>query len=959
MSAQLLQRQAMDKHGIVATMDVNGKILSANDKCSQLSGFSIDEIIGENISAFDITNMSEQEKSDIFVSLSQGQTWQGEVHSLTKLGEPWYVFATLVPVFKSPPRVDHLIAIATDISEQKRLETRLSEGRAFYRSITDSIGEGVYAVNGEGTTQFLNPAASRLLGWSLDELQGRRFHDTVHYQKGDGTLLPREQCPVNLTIRSGQSYTSYKDFFTDKRGRLFPISIVAVPLLDKEGKPDGHVGVFNDISGQKAIEQKLQKAYDEAQSANKAKSDFLATMSHEIRTPMNAIIGLTHLALESNNNEQRQQYLEKVQRSSTALLDLMNSILDFSKVEADKIEIVDEPFSLTKIIDKLAQVFQVKAQQKQLQLLFDIRCDTNLQCRGDSEKIYQVLLNLLSNAIKFTANGHVILTVEKRENQLVFSVSDTGMGISEQVKSKLFKAFVQADASISREYGGTGLGLAICKRLVELMGGDLTLESEVDKGSCFSFALPVCSDEGPGTGPQLPVSVPDNVLCIQTHESVSQGCEILAATLNRHNIHCQIIDQVEGLLPSKASQTIAFLPDDEQSWNSFIKHMQFGEYQSLNLTTLISPLNKQDVQKRMGSALVQNINIIELPFTDTELISTLSPAQLSLSKRTLEGLESRKWRTRRLLNKHVLVVDDDAISVEISQQILSDLGINVAVASSGEQALALCEMSKFDAILLDCYLPGISGYEVAEQLTQKTDWYTPIIALSADESQEASESALTAGMCQHLVKPATADEIVHTIDIHIHSGYIEITPPDEMSQFISSLLTFYKTYSQRGVMSDLLDIFHTQTNTSKLLTSLLEDAQLIGATTLEQSLLPLIEAQERNEAVNARHVTNLSFQLDATLRLIAHTIDKNDTDNIHQSGTNLDKSSMLSTLRNVEQALQSYDAKAVEYINVLAANYSESVYAHKINRLKQLATIYDFESAQAVITQLIGDITDE
>ena len=183
------------------------------------------------------------------------------------MGEPWYVFATLVPVFKSPPRVDHLIAIATDISEQKRLETRLSEGRAFYRSITDSIGEGVYAVNGEGTTQFLNPAASRLLGWSLDELQGRRFHDTVHYQKGDGTLLPREQCPVNLTIRSGQSYTSYKDFFTDKRGRLFPISIVAVPLLDKEGKPDGHVGVFNDISGQKAIEQKLQKAYDEAQSA--------------------------------------------------------------------------------------------------------------------------------------------------------------------------------------------------------------------------------------------------------------------------------------------------------------------------------------------------------------------------------------------------------------------------------------------------------------------------------------------------------------------------------------------------------------------------------------------------------------------------------------------------------------------------------------------------------------------
>jgi len=954
----ILQRRAMDKHGIVATIDLKGTLLTANDKCCQLSGYSRDELIGNNTSIFRVDNISIEEQIEIVRSLVKGELWQGELNSYTKTNMPWTVFATVVPVVEFDKRVSRLVVICTDISEQKRLARKLKDDRAFHQSITDSIGEGVYAVDGKGKTQFLNPAASKLLGWTLEELEGRRFHDTVHYQKGDGTLLPREQRPVNLTIRSGQSYTSYEDFFTDKRGRLFPISIVAVPLLDKHGTPDGHVGVFNDISGQKAVEQKLHKAYDEAQSANKAKSDFLATMSHEIRTPMNAIIGLTHLALESKDNEQRQQYLEKVQRSSTALLDLINSILDFSKVEANKIDIVDEPFTLTKTIDKLAQVFQVKAQQKQLQLLFDIRCNTNTECHGDSEKIYQVLLNLLSNAIKFTATGLVILLIEKHNNQLMFSVSDTGMGISDEVKSKLFKAFVQADASISREYGGTGLGLAICKRLVELMGGELTLESKVGEGSCFSFSLPVCADEEQGTPPQLPVSVPDKVLCIQTHESVREGCEILAATLSRHNIHCQIVDQADGLLPTKAAQTIVFLPHDEQSWNSFIKHLQFGEYKALNFNILISPFNKQDVQKRMGSLLPSNTSIIELPFTDTELISALSPHKLLLRKRTTEGLESKKWRTRRLLNKQVLVVDDDPISVEISQQILSDLGMNVVTASSGEQALSLCEVTRFDAILLDCYLLGISGYEVAEQLTQRDGWFTPIIALSADESPKASEKALITGMCQHLVKPATADEIIHTIDSHIHSGYVEINPTNAMDEFVSSMLTFYKTYSQRSVMSELLDIFHAQDNSSQLLSTLLKDAQLIGATTLEQSLLPLIETRERPEAVNAKQVTQLSYQLDATLRLIAHSIDKSSaaTD---QSDYKLDTETLLSRLRNVEDALKAYDAKAVEYINSLAANYSESVYAHKINRLKQLATVYDFESAQEVITQLIGDITDE
>lgn len=959
MNAMLLQRQAMDKHGMVVTMDVKGKILSANEKCSELSGFAEHEIVGKYITAFAITNISNSDISAIFSALAIGNIWQGEVHSLRKTGEPWFVFATVVPVVKKAPLVDHLIVIATDISQQKRLEKSLSEGRAFYRSITDSIGEGVYAVNAEGKTQFLNPAASRLLGWTLEELQDRRFHDTVHYQKGDGTLLKREQCPVNLTIRDGKSYTSYEDFFTDKRGRLFPISIVAVPLLNNEGKPDGHVGVFNDISSQKAIEHKLQKAYDEAQGANKAKTDFLATMSHEIRTPMNAIIGLTHLALETQDNDQRQQYLEKVQKSSNALLELMNSILDFSKVEANKIDILDEPFTLTKTIDKLAQVFQVKAQQKQLQLLFDIRCSTKIRCSGDSEKIYQVLLNLLSNAIKFTETGHVLLKIDKRGNELGFSVSDTGMGISDTGKTKLFNAFEQADASISRKFGGTGLGLAICKRLVELMGGELTIESKVNEGTNFAFSLPICIEDTEPSDSLLPVSIPSEVLCIQTHKSVEQGCQILCQTLQRFNIHCLIADPNENLLPKQADFSIVFLPVDESSWKSFLRHVQFGEYHELNCNVLISPFSKEEVQKRIGTSLSKNIRIIELPFTEGELISALSPLHASTNKKTSEGLESKKWRTKRLLNKRVLVVDDDLISVEISQQILKDLGVNVVSAMTGEQALALCKSNTFDAILLDCHLPGITGYDIAETLTHKEGCYTPIIALSADETNEASEKALSAGMCHHLVKPATADEIVHTIDIHIHAGYMEITPPSETDAFIASLLSFYDTYSQRSVMSNLLNIFHEPTHTSQLLTELLADAQRIGATTLERCLHRFMEAKQRPDTINAKHISDISFELDATLRLIAHTIDKSEVGNECNEASDVDNTSLRSSLEEVKNALEAYDARALELITALAARHFGLGHSHTLNQLKKLASIYDFEGALVVAQSLIDEINND
>lgn len=956
----VMQQQALDNHAIVATIDLAGTILAANDKCCQFSGFSHQELIGKTVESFNVRNLSTEQQIDILRELIKGDIWQGELHSVTKSGLPWFFFATAVPFRNYKNRIDRIVVICTDITEQKHLERRLERGRAFYRSITDSIGEGVYAVDASGRAQFLNPKAKELLGWSLEELKTRRFHDTVHYQMGDGTLLPREQCPVNLSISECQTYTSYEDHFTDKKGRLFPISMVAVPLLNKDGIPDGHVGVFSDISEQKEIERKLQRAFEEAENANKAKSTFLATMSHEIRTPLNAIIGLTHLAIEADDVQQKQVYLEKVQKSSTSLLDLINSILDFSKVEANKVDIANEPFFLQKIVDKLAQIFQFKAQQKKLLLLFDLRCNTNIECTGDSEKVYQVLLNLLSNAIKFTSKGQVIFSVAQQDQALTFSVSDTGIGISKENRGKLFKAFEQADASTSRKYGGTGLGLAICDKLVKQMGGELVVTSQLGKGSQFSFSLPLCQPYCHTVKTPYTPPLSQSVTCINTNESVANCTNILEATLSRLGIESTIVGEPNKDTREHSDLTFVVLPLDEVAWTNFAKLARCKEYGNLYAITVVSPLPKEHARKLLGEELYQQINVLELPFTDTDLIYALSPPTTTPQKDNTETLESKKWRRNRLTGKAALVVDDDPISLEVSQHILADVGIHVTTVGSAEQALALCTHTKYDVILLDCHMPGMNGYELVEHLTCLEDWMTPIITLSADETFGGLKQTFDAAMCQHLTKPATANEIIHTIDTHIHSGYKEIQQPQSPNNFIGMLLNFYDKYGTTEVMSQLLDILNGSATNTTLLKDLEEDAQHIGAETLYNTVLNYIGKRTETKINRSDIITQISMQLDATLSLIAHTIERYHIEERgNQNGQALDVNEFLDDLTQVTTALENYDVKALEKIAVFSSKYVDSHYAIQVDQIKQRVNAYDFDSALEQISKLREQISND
>ncbi|WP_334027863.1 hybrid sensor histidine kinase/response regulator [Alteromonas sp. P256] len=848
--------------------------------------------------------------------------------------------------------------------------------KAFGLKSTEQLEQWLSSLDGTHTSELSQRALQRGLKHLI-----KRVDDSYQFHERDITLRER-----SLALSSKELFAANEQIRNELVVQQKVVdtlrSSVNLLLVDQNKPPIkdnlANISTLSEMmleltNEQKAVERKVQRALDDAESANKAKSEFLATISHEIRTPMNAVIGLTHLALDAEDAENKQAYLEKVKKNAAYLLDLINNILDLSKVEAGKIDVANDTFSLTDTIEKLAHVFQIKASDKHLQLLFDIRIDPHQPFRGDSEKIYQVLLNLLSNAVKFTFTGTIIMSISAQSEGVVFSVTDTGMGISEQNKVKLFDAFVQADTSISRHFGGTGLGLTICKSLVENMGGKLNFTSEEGKGSEFYFSLPIikesnslplATDRAPFPTSHLTskTAFPKKALCIKSCASVAQGCEILKRTLHRLQIDCEIIDSSQDTLPDNADISVIFLPDENEAWQRFITQVRLGEFEHLNLTTVISSRTKVNVANKLKNAQIENIDAIELPFTDLDLLTIFSQSNKSTGNLNHDGLETNKWRKKRLTGKHALIVDDDTISIEISQQILRNIGMKVTSALTGKQALAMCDKYNFDAILLDCHLPDISGHDVANQLSMKDRWSTPIIALSTDESVAVREKALESGMCQYLVKPAIADFIIHTIDKHIHSGYIEIKAPPADNVFLTSLCSFYDAYKHPHIVTALLDIAESSENTiaanTPLIGQMLDDTKHIGAFSLHHFLVELLNKHFETHDSIKQGIATLSQHLDATLRLIAHTLEvETAAPSIAPSDGSIQP--LIENMQDLMLLLESFDAQAISQIEEIRRKYSDSEYLDYIENIQQLCSVYDFENALEFSDDLLERLSNE
>ena len=392
-----------------------------------------------------------------------------------------------------------VLSVIQDITERKRSEFEIATQKAYLEQLFEASTEAIVFVNKNGRVERVNSQFTKIFGFSSDEVVGKPL---------DTTTIPsshREEAEA-LTIEIKNGNPIFLETVRQcKDGSLLDVSVTGMPITIK-GEDAGIYAIYRDISSQKEAEQELKKAKSVAEEATAAKSDFLANMSHEIRTPMNAIIGLSHLAMETELTQQQLDYQSKIHSAAYTLLRLLDDILDFSKIEAGKLELEIVSFSLAEVLERTSSIIGVKSNEKGLKFLLHVPAFIPNYLRGDPLRLEQVFLNLTSNAVKFTSKGEVSVTVElvaesEQDAVLRFIVSDTGIGMSPEQIDQLFQPFHQADLSITRKYGGTGLGLAICKRLIEMMGSEIQVQSTLGQGSIFTFTA--CFEKVESEAPEI------------------------------------------------------------------------------------------------------------------------------------------------------------------------------------------------------------------------------------------------------------------------------------------------------------------------------------------------------------------------------------------------------------------------------------------------------------------------
>jgi two-component system, sensor histidine kinase and response regulator len=544
----------------IVITDLNAQIEYANPAFTRVSGYTLAEANQQNPRILQSGATPRHVYDNLWQTLTSGKVWRGEFHNRRKNGSDYVELAIISPVRQPDGRVTHYLAVKEDITAHKQVEEELTHYRLHLeelvetrtaelktteersRLILESSADGLYGEDIDGFATFINPAACAMLGYSAEQVLGQRMHDLIHHHRPDGALYPKEECPIQSSLHAGQVLRQDEDVFWHADGHPFPVSYSSHPMY-RNGELIGAVVSFFDISVQKQTEAAREAALVEAERLARLKSEFLANMSHEIRTPLNAVLGFAQIGVRQNDGRKAQDFFKRILDSGQLLLGIVNDILDFSKIEAGKLNIEPGVMDIRAVIEHAAEQLRGRALDKGLELRVELAPQLPATCGGDALRVTQVLGNLLSNAIKFTERGAVTLLasvecptatplpLSRWENCLCFTVTDTGIGMSESQVVRLFRPFEQADGSITRRFGGTGLGLAISKRLLDMMGGTIAVTSQPAVGTAFTVRLPLRDPSGSIATFVAPVLLP---LSVQ-HKQRLRGLVILVAEDNATN----------------------------------------------------------------------------------------------------------------------------------------------------------------------------------------------------------------------------------------------------------------------------------------------------------------------------------------------------------------------------------------------------------------------------------------
>jgi two-component system, sensor histidine kinase and response regulator len=753
--------------------DEQGRFLRAsNTLANQLGAADPVDVIGKTDADFFDADYAEQARRDEEALMRSGEPLIGkEERPRWVEGEANWVSTTKVPLRDEGGRIIGTFGISHDITAQKQAEVR-------FRRVVEAAPIAMLVVHPEDGVQLANPQAERIFGRTRDELIGLQVEELMPPRFRQPHMSQRIAYFASPEVRDVRRELDLIGLRSD--GREFPIEVGLSPI-ETEG---GTLVLCNitDVTSRREAEAALIAAKEDAEAANRAKSDFLANMSHEIRTPMNAVIGMTELVLDTDLEPTQRGYLETALESAESLLSIINEILDFSKIEAGKVELESIPFSLREELGDTMKSLALRTHRKGLELAWHVAADVPDMLLGDPPRLRQIVVNLIGNAIKFTEAGEVVLDVDSRsasddERELHFAVRDTGIGIPPNKLEAIFHAFEQADTSTTREYGGTGLGLSISASLSRMMGGQIGVESEVGVGSTFHFTarFGIAADAGPReTFDGFDVLDGFPVLIVDDNAT---NRRILEETLRNWGL--EVIAVAGGSEALAALQNVAdpdhrprlLLTDvnmpgmDGYALSERIR--QSAEFSDTVIVVLTSGGRPGDAARCVELGIAAHLL---KPVKQSELFDALMLAVApSFAKR--KGAEEDGAETAvGVAPLRILLAEDGLANQKLAVGLLTKWGHSVDVANDGREALDRAAAEAFDLVLMDVQMPLMDGLEATREIRnreRRTGGHLPIIAMTAHAMKGDRERCLEAGMDGYVSKPIRKRELLDEMSRYV------------------------------------------------------------------------------------------------------------------------------------------------------------------------------------------------
>lgn len=752
-------------------VDQDGRIVLANPKLEAIFGYDVGELTGANVEQLVPAASGAHHAGLRHQFFGEGMsrkmgTGNADLHGVRKDGSELSVEIGLSFLPEFDGQGTCVCASVRDVSERRAMDSALLRSEERLQYILDRSPVSI-GVSTQGLIRFTNPRFVETFGMTMGG-------DAMHLY-----VDPAERRLLGERLAAGEALAGVEIQMYDRQRR--PRDIVATYLPITWDGESGMLGWFIDITERKAAQDAILRSKEVAEDATRAKSDFLANMSHEIRTPMNAIIGMSHLALQTELDAKQRNYVEKVHRSAESLLGIINDILDFSKIEAGQMHMEQVDFRLEDVMDHIASIVGLKAEEKGLELLFQTAPDMQTALVGDPLRLGQVLLNLGNNAAKFTEQGAIVIGAEQLASEgddavLHFWVRDSGIGMTKEQRDRIFQSFVQGDSSITRRYGGTGLGLAISRTLVELMHGNIWVETEPGKGSTFHFQARFGVQAGAQSQVVLLADAFQGVRVLVVDDNESAR-EVLSGMVRAMGFVVDIASDGDEALRlfewavrhRRPYQLV--LMDWKMPGMDGIEAVSrlraLGEGQ-VTAVVLVTAYSRDEALNEADQRQVKLSQVLTKPVTASSLMDAFAQAlgkSIQVVRHADRQRHSQDDARASLAGCRILLVEDNELNRELAQELLRSAGIEVVSARNGKEAVqCILADARFHGVLMDCQMPVMDGYTAAREIRERLGIKRlPIIAMTADAMAGDREKALAAGMNDHIPKPLDVDGMFATM----------------------------------------------------------------------------------------------------------------------------------------------------------------------------------------------------